>query len=1041
MVEAVLDKIEEKRITELSSYHILDTPVEKEYDAITRLATYLCQTPIAFISFADEERVWFKSEIGLNLKEFISDDFFCRHVLQSEGVLEISDLLLDDRFLTSGERFQKLNYRFFAGIPLINSLGFRLGTLCVIDYKPCKLNDIQVDGFKILADEVISHLEMRRKNLEIQETLLKYQEFHNLIDTSAELHCVTDRQGILRLINRSGLKILGYKPRECIDQPIWNFLIEEDIHRILPVLENGLRNGQKYFELETRVKTKEGEVKWVSWSVATHEGKWYGNGRDISYQKKVVEELEQLSLVASKIDSGVIISSSNDNIIWANDAFEKITGYNISDLQGHKLGDILKGEKTDIDIIEKAREFTRNRKSFAIDFLAYRKDGQTIWLSVLNSVVLNDEGEVEKEIEVITDITARKNAELELETLSLVASKSSTGVVIRDAKERVTWVNESFEIISGYKLHELLGKRLGEVFIGEQTDKKVLGKLRSNLLLKESCSSELQVYKKDGTPFWIFTTITPIINEAGETERLIEIIVDITDRKNAEEQLTLLSLVASKTSSGVIITEADGKTNWVNKAFEKLSGYKLQEIKGKRPGDLLIGKDSDSESVAYIRDQAANSRASEVDLLSYKKDGSAVWLSISNTPVFNKNGSIERQVEIINDISVRKQAEQELIKTREEALQLSKAKETFLSVMSHEIRTPLNAVIGISHILMEDSPTEAQVENLKILNFSAENLLSIVNDVLDFTKIETGNLILEKADVNLKDLISQTLNTLQFKTVEKGVILKSEIDHRIPALVKGDKTRLYQILINIIGNAVKFTDAGNIKLKLDLVKANNHSILVRFEIADTGIGIAEDKIAAIFDIYTQASSDTTRKYGGTGLGLAITKRLVELHNSAIYVSSELGKGTTFSFTIEFDRSAQLEIKMPAASNPTSLNSTILVVDDNEINRLLAGKVLGMWGVKVDFAENGAIALKKVQLLPYDLVLMDLNMPVMGGMDAARAIRKLHGDYFRTLPIIALTASILSNELEKVYESGMNDYVMKPFVPSELFNKIQSYLKS
>ncbi|WP_026897766.1 PAS domain S-box protein [Daejeonella oryzae] len=1035
-----MDKIEKKRLKELATYQILDTVSEKEYDAITRLATYLCQVPVAFISFIDENRVWFKSKIGLDIDEAPRKNSFCQHVFFNEGVLEIYDSLKDDRLITSREVHKAFNYRFFAGVPIINAKGYKLGTLCIIDYKPRKLNKEQQDGLKILADEILTHLEMRRKNIEVQETLLKYQEVSNMFDTSAELHCVMDRESNLTMINRSAEKLLGYSAEESIGHPIWKFLLEEDMYTILPALEEGLRSKQKYFELETRVKSKSGEIKWVGWSIAVNEGKWYANGRDITFHKKVGEELEQLSLVASKVNNGVIISTAGNNITWVNDAFEKITGYNINDLQGYKLGDILKGEKTDINVIDKAREQTRNKKSFSIDFLAYRKDGQPIWLSVNNSVILNSQGEIEKEIEVIIDITDRKNAEQELQTLSLVASKSSTGVVIRDSKGKVTWVNQALEKIIGYKLDDLFGKRLGEVITGEATDKEVLKSTYDNISKKQPYSVELQVYKKDKSPIWIFASTTPILNEKGDIERQVEMVVDITERKNAEEQLTLLSLVASRTVNGVIICDSEGRTNWLNDAFEKITGYSFKELKGKRPGDVLCGKDSDMDLLKAARQRVLNLKSSEIELLCYKKDGSPIWLSISNTPIFNKSGAIDRQVEIINDISERKQAERELIKTREDALQLSKAKETFLSVMSHEIRTPLNAIIGMSHILMDDNPTESQIENLKILGFSAQNLLSLINDILDFTKIETGNMQLEKANVNLKELVSQTLNTLQFKTVEKGVILKSEIDHRIAAFVKGDKTRLYQILINLLGNAVKFTEEGEIKLKLDLVKENADSLIVRFEISDTGIGIESSKIEYIFDSYTQASEDTTRKYGGTGLGLAITKRLVELHNSSIFVSSEVGVGTTFSFSIEFERSEQIQPSKSAAFAGANLNSSILVVDDNEINRLLAGKVLSKWGVKVDFAENGQVALNKVQQLPYDLVLMDLYMPVMGGLDATRAIRKLSGDYFRSLPIIALTASILNNELDKVYEAGMNDYIMKPFVPAELFNKIQSFLK-
>ena len=889
------NEVEEPRLKALSSYNILDTDPEKDFDSITRLASYICKTPFALITFIDDSRQWIKSRIGLDIQQTAIHESFCKFTIQSSSIFEVKDSLLDPLFADYPSVINEPFIRYYAGAPLVSPDGYAMGSLCVLDTKPGELTEEQKDALSILASEVISQLEIRKQNREVQDTLSKYQEIYNMFDNSAELHCVMDRETNIQMINRSAEKLLGYTAEEAIGHPIWHFLPEEELYRLLPIVEKGLKNKQKKFELETCLRAKNGEIKWIGWYVAVEQGKWYANGRDITYQKKVVDELEMLSLVASKVDNGVIISKNN-HVIWINEAFERITGFNITDLKGNKLGDILKGEKTDLKVLEQARELTKNKMSFSVDLLAYRKDGEPIWISVINSVILNEAGEIDKEVEVIIDITARKKAEQEHEILSLAASKSSTAIVIRDPVGNVTWVNEAFTNIFGYELSELLGKRLGEVTVGEKTQQKTLDIAKESILKKKPFSLELLVYKKDGTPIWIFSSLTPILDKNGEIERQVEIIVDITERKIAEEKLTLLSLVASKTKNGVAISDDQGRIKWVNEAFEEITGYGFGELEGKRPGDILCGKETDLSQLDFVRKQIDKLQPSNIELLSYKKDQTPIWLSVSNTPTLNADGEFDQQVEIINDITERKLMEQELIKTKEEALHLGKAKETFLSVMSHEIRTPLNAVIGITHILMDENPTEAQTENLKILNFSSQNLLSLINDVLDFTKIETGNMVLEKADVNLKDLILQTLNTLQFKTAATGVILKSEIDHRIPLFVKADHTRLYQILINLLGNAIKFTETGTIRLKAEMVEQKSHSILIGFEVSDTGIGIAADKINLIFDNYTQASSDTARKYGGTGLGLAITKSLIELHNSSISVESEIGKGSIFKFT-------------------------------------------------------------------------------------------------------------------------------------------------
>ncbi len=1038
MSETLEGDVESIRLLALESYRIVDSLPEAEYDRITRLASYIFKKPIALITFVDQNGVFIKSQHGIHAKGSHRSESMCRFAVGESNLVIIEDAASDTRTLNLPNVLAGSEIRFYAGAPLISPDGKSLGALCIMDIVPGALNDDEKQALTDLAFEVVAHLEARKRNLELKDLITKHEEISTMFNNSAELQCITDRVGTILVVNKAVENLLGYTPQEGEGRSMWDFVPEEDIKNLILVFSQGLSAGKKNFEVEVRIKSKDGTLKWMGWSIAVKNNKWYANGRDISEQKQMIAELEQLSLVANKVNNGVIISDSNSKVIWSNEASENITGYTLADLKGKRLGDVLSGEKTDKRVLENAREATQKKLPFTVDLLVYRKDGTPVWLSVLNSVILDSEGNIEKEVEVIIDITSRKKVEEDLETLSLVASKSANGVVIRDGQGRVIWINAAVEAMIGYTLEELRGKRLSEVVVGEDTDVNILEKASQAIEAKRSYRIDLQIYKKDGNPIWIHSSTTPILNDEGEIERQVEIINDITERKSAEEQLTLLSLVASKTINGVAISNSDGKIKWVNDALENLTGYSLEEFKNTRPGDLLAGEGTDKVLLETARHQASKCVPSNIELLSYKKDGSPIWLSISNTPTFDKDGSLDQQVEIINDISERKLAEAELIKTREEALQLSKAKETFLSVMSHEIRTPLNAVIGMSHILMDDNPTESQMENLKILGFSAQNLLKLINDILDFTKIETGNMVLESVNVNLKELVSQTLNSLQFKTADRPVALRSEIDHRIPTLVRGDNIRLYQILINLLGNSVKFTEKGEVKLKLGLLQETKQSVKVRFEVSDTGIGIEHEKIDYIFDSYTQANSDTTRKYGGTGLGLAITKRLVSLYNSNIAVESEIGKGSKFSFVIDFAPSQESSMLVENKTPSEQLSASILVVDDNEINRILASKVLSKWGVKVDFAENGEIAVAKVQQSAFDLILMDLHMPVMDGMEATRRIRSLGGPY-NQLPIVALTASLFAHELETINECGMDGYVMKPFVPAELYAKIKSLL--
>ncbi|MBC7759002.1 MAG: PAS domain S-box protein, partial [Phormidesmis sp. FL-bin-119] len=714
MSESVAEEIERLRLRSLESYRILDSLPEEEYDRITRLASYIFKKPIVLITFIDQNGVFVKSQHGIDIQDFSRNDSLCKFTIEENKLIVIPDTRLDPRTVNLSKVISEPKIRFYAGVPLNSPDGHALGSLSILDTQPGHINDEEKQVLIILATKIVAHLEARKKNLELKDLIIKYEEINTMFNNSAELQCIMDRNGIILVINKAVEKLLGYSPEEGEGRAIWDFFLEEDIKNLIPIFSEGLSAGKKSFEVEARIKLKDGTAKWMGWSLAVKNDKWYANGRDISEQKKMIAELEQLSLVANKVNNGVIISDSKSKVIWSNEATENITGYSLADLKGKRIGDVLSGELTDKNVLEKARESTINKLPFNIDIRLYRKDGAAIWLSVLNSVILDREGNVDKEIEVIIDITSRKKVEEDLETLSLVASKSSSGVVIRDGIGKVIWINAATESLLGYSLEELRGKRLGEVVVGEGSDLVALDVAGKAIAEQKAYSIDLQIYRKDGTPVWIHASTTPILNEEGVIERQVEIINDITERKGNEEKLTLLSLVASKTINGVAISSAEGKIKWINDALENLTGYTIDDFKNTRPGDLLSGEGTNREVLEIARKRASECVPSNFELLSYKKDSSPIWLSISSTPTFKKDGSLDQQVEIINDISERKLAEEELIKTREEALQLSKAKETFLSVMSHEIRTPLNAVIGMSHILMDDNPTESQMENLKI---------------------------------------------------------------------------------------------------------------------------------------------------------------------------------------------------------------------------------------------------------------------------------------------------------------------------------------
>ncbi|MDB5117573.1 MAG: domain S-box protein [Mucilaginibacter sp.] len=1034
--QLILSDDETKRLKALSSYNVLDTLPEKEYDAITRLASYICQVPIALISLIDAERQWFKSIVGLDAIETPRADAFCNYTILGDEILEISNTLEDETFKHNVFVQGEPDVRFYAGAPLIDPDGHRLGSLCVIDKVPRKLTYEQRDALRTLADEVMSHLLLRKQKSELEKSVKIHREFYNLFNASPEIHLIAGKGSNIELVNNSIHTILGYYPQNIIGHSLWDFVVGENREHFLPVIEKAVQTQQS-FDLETQTVTADNQVKWIGWCGIYKAGKWYANGRDVTYQKQILAELEQLSLVASNMVNGVVISDANDKVIWINQAFEKITGYGLNDVLQKRLPDVIVRPDSKINTLEEYNGFIETKKSYSVHVYATRKDKKQIWLSIINSVIYTPEGEVERYIRIVVDITQRKEIQRDLEILSFAARKAPCGMLTRDKDGAIIWMNEAMETITGYTLDEMKDKMFGTALMGESTDMASYNDATRAVLEKRSYNIEMLIYKKDRTPVWVAISNSPLLNEAGEVERQVATMVDITEHKQAENELKMLSLVASSTTSGVVINNGAGEIEWVNPSFEKITGYSLADIKGMHLGDILQGELTDMAIIEKGRELSNNKQSFEVDLLAYRKDGTPLWVTVINSVILNKDGSVDKYIEVVIDISAKKVVEMELIGAKEEALQLNRAKDMFMSVMSHEIRTPLNAVIGMSHLLLEDNPHESQKENLNILKFSADNLMTLINDVLDFTKIETGNVELENAEVDLRETIEGIIGLLQYRAREKNIYLNAKIDDAVPAIIIGDRTRLSQILLNLVGNAVKFTNFGGVTIQLTVIEDTGKNVRIRFSITDTGIGIANNKLSTIFESFKQAEIDTTRKYGGTGLGLAISKRLIELHDSRINVDSEPQKGSTFWFSITFNKANNKKSKNNIVER--GLKISVLVVDDNQINRLLINKILTKWGATVDFAENGIQAINKVETnQTYNAVLMDIHMPEMGGLEATQIIRAKNESYFKQLPIIALTASMLNNQMNQIDDSGMNDYILKPFEPNTLFEKLSRY---
>ncbi|WP_413111306.1 ATP-binding protein [Thaumasiovibrio sp. DFM-14] len=508
-----------------------------------------------------------------------------------------------------------------------------------------------------------------------------------------------------------------------------------------------------------------------------------------------------------------------------------------------------------------------------------------------------------------------------------------------------------------------------------------------------------------------------------------------------ERERSQLAMVVEHASDAIIITDKYGKTSWVNRAFEQLSGYTRQEFVGRKPGHLLRGKLTSLDEAKRISEHISQAKAVTAELVNYRKNGQPYWVELAITPVFDTNNQLEQFIAVERETSQRKRLEQRLEDAVSKADESNRAKSTFLATMSHELRTPLNGILGMAQILESTDMNVEQHEQLSVLLESGYHLLSLLNDILDISKIEEGKLELENEEFALDDICAPILSTYSAVCQEKGLTFELENQLGTRKSYRGDKSRIRQVIFNLLGNAVKFTEKGGIKTTFysepDLQIDKRE--LLRIKVEDTGIGIPHDRLNTIFNPFIQAEASTTRKFGGTGLGLAIVKKLAHLMSGDVSVSSKVGTGSQFEISLYLEpinskrKSEKEGIFLDSRVLDVSLN--ILLVEDNKVNALVAKTFCSKQGHNVDVAENGQIAVDKVKGGQYDLIIMDNHMPVMDGIEATRIIRQELKS--KTL-IFGCTADVFKEAHDSFVAAGVNHILTKPLQKESFIDALYRY---
>lgn len=777
---------------------------------------------------------------------------------------------------------------------------------------------------------------------------------------------------------------------------------------------------------------------------------------------KELAELSDLAKLASQYSRSLIEASldplvtidSNGKITDVNEASIKVTGVPRDQLIGTDFSHYF----TESDKAQKGYEQVFE-KGFVSDYPLTIKhlSGQLTDVLYNASVYKDAFGKVLGVFAAARDVTKQKRIEANLEkSLKEIsgykyALEESSIVAITDKNGIINFANDNFCKISKYSREELLGNDHRLVNSGYHP-KSFIKELWDTISSGNIWRGEIKNKAKDGTKYWVDTTIVPFTDDEGAVYQYVAIRTDITAKKVLSQYVR--SLIEASLDPLIVINN-EGKITDVNEATVTVTGITRENLFNSDFKDYFT--DPEKASKVY---QEIHTIGFVADYPLTIRDHKLTDVLLNGSLYKDDKGNILGAVIVARDITLLKQKEKELIEAKvyaematvvaedakmkaETAVRIAedavKAKQQFLSNMSHEIRTPMNAIIGFTKVVLKTDLTDKQREYLTAIKISGDSLIVLINDILDLAKVDAGKMTFEATPFKMKSSISAMIHLFETKIQEKNLELIRVFDSNIPEVLVGDPVRLHQIILNLVSNAVKFTNKGPITIGVKLVEDLEDKVLIEFAVTDTGIGITPNKLDKIFENFQQASSGTSRLYGGTGLGLAIVKQLVESQGGTISVISTPDQSSTFSFKLPFlktDEKPEMDLES-LNLDPEFKNIKVLVVEDIALNQLLMKTLLDDFGFEREIAANGRIAIEKLQSNIYDVILMDLQMPEMNGFEATEYIRNtLH----LTIPIIALTADVTTVDLAKCKSVGMNDYIAKPVDERLLYSKIISLVK-